>query len=408
MSDYQQMSHEQLYDMLMATDPGAVRATADLWRGQAEKLQDFAAKLMRDANGLRHSWQGEAAEGFFAAVERINQKVLKLAQDAATGSAAMTGAAEALETARSRMQALGKPSALEKLAAKYAQEAGLALTSISPVNAIAGTVVEKMVQAHLQAEHAEAVGIVAQLDAAYRDAARKLDVEKRDVYEPGEPSSSTHRTTPGSRTGVGRLGAAGYGDGSGDYAGQTAGYGRVGGAGSGYGAAGWRPGGSGDPGSGWGASGGGLDSGLAGFDPPGAGSGVLDRPGTGVGGGPLPGAGGSGSGVGGVVGGVPVGGFGGAGGLGGRAGGVDGRAGAGGVRPGNGGVVPGGGAVGRSGAAGAGRPGGGGAGGMGPMMGHGGAPGNEQERERGKRPAWLVEDEDVWAVKKPVVPPVIE
>ncbi|MCX9192628.1 hypothetical protein C3Y87_14645 [Carbonactinospora thermoautotrophica] len=407
MSDYQQMSHEQLYDMLMATDPGAVRATADLWKDQEGKLRGFAADLTRDANGLRHSWQGEAADQFFAAVERINQKVLKLAQDAATGSAAMRGAAEALETARSRMQALGKPSALEKLAAKYAQEAGLALTSMSPVNAIAGTVVEKMVQAHLQAEHAEAVGIVAQLDAAYRDAARKLDVEKRDVYEPGEPSSSTHRTTPGSRTGVGRLGAAGYGGGSGDYAGHTAGYGRVGGAGSGYDAGGWRPGGSGDPGSGWGASGGGLDSGLAGFDPPGAGSGGGSLPGSGAGG-SLPGGGGSGSGIGGVVGGVPVGGFGGAGGFGGRAGGVDGRAGAGGVRPGNGGVVPGGGAVGRSGAAGAGRPGAAGAGGMGGMMGHGGAPGNEQERERGKRPAWLVEDEDVWAVKKPVVPPVIE
>ncbi|WP_269148582.1 hypothetical protein [Carbonactinospora thermoautotrophica] len=44
---------------------------------------------------------------------------------------------------------------------------------------------------------------------------------------------------------------------------------------------------------------------------------------------------------------------------------------------------------------------------MGAHGAHGGA-GGEQERERSRRPSYLVEDEDTWAVKKPTVPPVIE
>ncbi len=227
MSDYRQMSHEQLYDMLMATDPHSVRATADLWKSQADKLQDFAADLMREANGLRHSWQGEAADQFFAAVERINQKVLNLARDAAGGSAAMTGAAEALEKALKRMEALGKPSTLEELAAKYAQEAGMAgmvLGGNNPLIAIAGTAVEKMARSHLEAERNEAVGIVAQLDAAYRDAANKLPIGSRDVYEAGGPSpSSTSQTGTGGRTRVSGPGTAGYGSGTGGYAGSPPG-----------------------------------------------------------------------------------------------------------------------------------------------------------------------------------------
>ncbi|KWX10701.1 collagen alpha 1(II) chain precursor, partial [Carbonactinospora thermoautotrophica] len=31
-----------------------------------------------------------------------------------------------------------------------------------------------------------------------------------------------------------------------------------------------------------------------------------------------------------------------------------------------------------------------------------------QERERSKRPSYLVEDEETWRNKRPVVPPVIE
>ncbi|KWW98125.1 hypothetical protein TH66_22995 [Carbonactinospora thermoautotrophica] len=424
MSEFASRSHDELYAMIKDADPGTLREAERRWRAVADRLQNLAADLRSQAAGLQHSWSGQAADQFQGVAAQVAERTRSLGEKAATVSTAMRTAGDALETAKARMPE--PPSDWErslvsagKMADKYGFVGGVAGFLGGK---LAGEAAEAK-QAEFEQKRREAVQVMEQLDAAY--AASCVHLAEAGRYEDGAPAQPAE--PPGGTTGGG----------SGTAGGGVSAYRSGGGAGGGgY--------------SGYGTSGGGsrvsatptvqgTDSGIIGGVPIGSdlsSVGTLPGIGTTMPGGGLSGTGGlPGGGLGGVLFPMPGGPLGGGAWDGGR---MPGRTGGGyggqgfrsgpfgdgvdGGRLGGGGRMPGASTGGR-GLAGVGddgiiggRPGSrNGAGGVGNGMpdgpdglGRGGGHGSdEEERERGKRPSWLVEDAETWANKKSVVPPVI-
>ncbi|WP_067069039.1 WXG100 family type VII secretion target [Carbonactinospora thermoautotrophica] len=432
MSKYESMDHDQLWKLVENADPSALHGAGEHWQRVAADLRHQIGALQAEVRALQASgaWQGQAAEQFGQAVDYIVKSTTTLANDAETAGRALSSAGDALAKAKQ----MPPPPPEWKVAAAKALKygAGAALPPAPGVNVIGGIVGRVIGERELQEmerDRQEAIRLVAAADAAYREAALTLDPESRisdegpDIEDWKGPDDGGPRTSVEGRGGAGFPGVSGGSGGGGVH-----GYGGGGGV-HGYGAGDGGLGGRVPAGGGALPGGGPLGSELEGVNPPqglpgqSPGGWQPTSPGSGVSGGgvppvgvlpPMSGGAGRGSGLGGGrVGGGGAGiSRGGAGGVvPGGAGGSGGVGGAGRV-PGGGGAVPGSGISGGRPAgtgAGGGRPTG--AGGPAGMMGahgaHGGA-GGEQERERSRRPSYLVEDEDTWAVKKPTVPPVIE
>ncbi|MCX9192870.1 hypothetical protein C3Y87_15890 [Carbonactinospora thermoautotrophica] len=424
MSKYESLDHDQLWKLVENADPGALHGAGDHWQRVAADLREQIGVLQAEVRALQASgaWQGQAADQFSQVVDHIVKSTHKVAEDAETASRALSSAGDALAQAK-RMP---PPPPEWKVAAAKALKygAGILVPPVPGMNIVGGIVGHQIGERELQEmerDRQEAIRLIAAADAEYRQAARQLDPTAEvdwggpDVEEWKDPGETWSRGSVPGHPGSGYPGVSSPGGGGG-----VAGYGGGGGV-HGYG--------GGDGGLGGRVPTGGgvvpdrLGSELEGVNPPpgqglpGQSPGGWQPPGPGVSGGGVPPVGvlppvgvGGGAGRGSGLGGGRVGGGGAGGVVPGGAGGSVGAGGAGWV-PGGGGAVPGSGISG-------GRPTGAGTGGVrggtaGPMsmMGVPGAPGaagGEQERERGRRPSYLVEDEEAWAVKKPTVPPVIE
>src|SRR5690554_4377483 len=78
---YAGLSHHDLYYQLRAGDPGQVENLASAWRSLAVSVDELAADLDRDLDGLRSSWTGSASDEFDHRVRLVSGFARELSEE---------------------------------------------------------------------------------------------------------------------------------------------------------------------------------------------------------------------------------------------------------------------------------------------------------------------------------------
>jgi uncharacterized protein YukE len=104
-TDFSRYSHQQLYAMLFASDPGTVSGAAQVWGDTAAALYDQAGRLEGQLKSFQHLWQGDAADQYREMITDLAAGIRKVGDTMVAVRDLDYGAGDALTKARREMPA---------------------------------------------------------------------------------------------------------------------------------------------------------------------------------------------------------------------------------------------------------------------------------------------------------------
>jgi uncharacterized protein YukE len=172
MADYASMSYQQLHDLVMGTDPAAVRAAADHWGTVSQSLTGLSNQLTANRLSLLESqgWSGKAAQAFYTYMDSLLREVDQVGQGATQAHTALSTLADHISTARTAMGNVpppATPNTLEQHSVLFS-EYGVTPSQVETENA-----------------RRAALAIVTKLAGGYDDAALVLDATHAELPPTG-------------------------------------------------------------------------------------------------------------------------------------------------------------------------------------------------------------------------------
>ena len=101
---YQHVSHQQLYDGVMAGQPGQIDGVAAQWTALKGMLDGLSRELSGDLDKLANTWTGSASQEFQRRLTLVTDYADKLGEGMADVSRGLTLMAGELRTAREQAE----------------------------------------------------------------------------------------------------------------------------------------------------------------------------------------------------------------------------------------------------------------------------------------------------------------
>ncbi len=196
-------SHQDLYNMLFASDPSSVREAAAAWQSTGRMLADQAQQLKHRLVNFSQMWQGAAAEEYKSMITDLANGLDKVGTGALAMNDLMSQSAEAVEKARAAMPPPQQVPDLDPQVMAAATAAPPAEIVANPAASAQFTANQQQAQQAVQAHQG-------QLAAASASQAQAVQVMQSLATEYG----STEDSVPASPESVG-TGPTGVPDGSG-------------------------------------------------------------------------------------------------------------------------------------------------------------------------------------------------
>src|SRR5690606_2711975 len=184
---YAGLSHHDLYYQLRAGDPGQVENLASAWRSLAVSVDELAADLDRDLEGLRSSWTGSASDEFGHRVGLVSEFARELAEEFTRTQRSLSLMAGPLRSAQARAEHPDEADDHDKLFK------GAAMGAIAgPGGALIGGLIgHQQDKEEKQRAHQRMIRLVAELASEYDLAAAPIEA----------PVTATPAELPGSSGG---------------------------------------------------------------------------------------------------------------------------------------------------------------------------------------------------------------
>ncbi|MEU4165249.1 WXG100 family type VII secretion target, partial [Actinoplanes sp. NPDC026670] len=103
-SRYQPVSHQELYDAVMAGQPGQIDGVAAQWTSLKGMLDGLSRELSGDLDKLANTWTGSASQEFQRRLTLVTDYADKLGEGMADVSRGLTLMAGELRTARKQAE----------------------------------------------------------------------------------------------------------------------------------------------------------------------------------------------------------------------------------------------------------------------------------------------------------------
>ncbi|MEO6703141.1 MAG: WXG100 family type VII secretion target, partial [Jatrophihabitantaceae bacterium] len=102
-TDFNSHSHQELYQMLYASDPASIREAAAAWQSTGRMLADQAQQLKHRLVSFSQMWQGAAADEYQVMITDLANGLDKVGTGALAMNDLMASSAESLDKARAAM-----------------------------------------------------------------------------------------------------------------------------------------------------------------------------------------------------------------------------------------------------------------------------------------------------------------
>ncbi|MGK5518786.1 WXG100 family type VII secretion target [Micromonospora sp. URMC 107] len=198
---YQHVSHQQLYDSVMAGQPGQIDGVAAQWTALKGMLDGLSRELSGDLDKLANTWTGSASQEFQRRLTLVTEYADKLGEGMADVSRGLTLMAGELRTAREQAESPAETDDHDQAVAGAAKGAVFGV----PGMVVGGLLGHQQDKAEQEKAHQRMVKVVAELAAGYDLSAygRLVAPPPPHPDTPGTTSgdsSTTPRSGPGART----------------------------------------------------------------------------------------------------------------------------------------------------------------------------------------------------------------
>ncbi|MEH1098090.1 WXG100 family type VII secretion target [Micromonospora sp. CPCC 205561] len=198
---YEPLSHQQLYDGVMAGQPGQVDGVAAQWTALKGMLDGLSRELSGDLDKLANTWTGSASQEFQRRLTLVTDYADKLGEGMADVSRGLTLMAADLRTAREQAESPEETDDHDKAAAGAVKGAMFGV----PGALVGGLLGHQQDKAEQEKAHQRMVKVVAELAAGYDLSAygRIVPPPSPDPDTPGatsRDSTTTPRRAPDSTT----------------------------------------------------------------------------------------------------------------------------------------------------------------------------------------------------------------
>jgi uncharacterized protein YukE len=168
---YQGLSHQQLYDMLMAGHPGDVENLAASWSSRRDDANNLATTLDADLTSLSQAWEGPAFDEFRRRVSAISTFATTLANEFDSVRSGLTLLSGPLREAQQQAESPAATDDHDSLVSGAAKGAA-AGSVLGPVGTVGGAVLggvfgHNQDEAEKQAAHQRMISLVAGLAVNY-------------------------------------------------------------------------------------------------------------------------------------------------------------------------------------------------------------------------------------------------
>ncbi|MBS2964980.1 PPE domain-containing protein, partial [Actinocrinis puniceicyclus] len=171
MTDYSNVSHQELYNYVQSGDPNAMSDTAQAWQSHATQLQEATQELQTNLTAIQSQWQGAAADTYFQHSQTVATKMQTHADNASNTSVAVTNTASALSWARGNMPS--PPSWAEQQAANIDSNAATGIVA-GLLTGGEANIISEIAKHDIAQRHQQAVSTMTQLASAYSSAQQQL------------------------------------------------------------------------------------------------------------------------------------------------------------------------------------------------------------------------------------------
>jgi uncharacterized protein YukE len=200
MTDYNAMSHQQLYSYVWSGSPSAVDGEATLNQAQGKAITDAANNLFTTLTKIQSSWSGAAADEFTQQTNAILNQMKDHAEAAQKIYTAMSHASSVLHWAQTYMPS--PPSEAEDAIADIDNN-GIVGTIFGIGTLGASALASEAAKKDIEAKKATAVHVMTALASAYTTVASELtdttfDVATTDPVPSGKGSTKSNDTNSGS------------------------------------------------------------------------------------------------------------------------------------------------------------------------------------------------------------------
>ncbi|MEH0970361.1 WXG100 family type VII secretion target [Micromonospora sp. CPCC 205546] len=184
---YQSVSHQQLYDGVMAGQPGQIDGVAAQWTALKGMLDGLSRELSGDLDKLANTWTGSASQEFQRRLTLVTDYADKLGEGMADVSRGLTLMAGELRTARAQAESPAETDDHDQAVSGAAKGAVFGV----PGMLVGGLLGHQQDKAEQEKAHQRMVNVVAELAAGY-----DLSAYGRIV-----PPPPPHPDTPGVNSG---------------------------------------------------------------------------------------------------------------------------------------------------------------------------------------------------------------
>ncbi|MEU8044859.1 WXG100 family type VII secretion target [Micromonospora echinofusca] len=198
---YQHVSHQQLYDGVMAGQPGQIDGVAAQWTALKGMLDGLSRELSGDLDKLANTWTGSASQEFQRRLTLVTDYADKLGEGMADVSRGLTLMAGELRTARAQAESPAETDDHDQALSGAAKGAVFGVPGI----VVGGLLGHQQDKAEQEKAHQRMVNVVAELAAGYDLSAygRLVAPPPPHPDTPGltsRDSSTTPRSGPGATT----------------------------------------------------------------------------------------------------------------------------------------------------------------------------------------------------------------
>jgi uncharacterized protein YukE len=191
MTDYNAMSHQQLYSYVWSGSPSAVDGEATLNQSQGKAITDAANNLFTTLTKIQSSWSGAAADEFTQQTNAILNQMKDHAEAAQKIYTAMSHASSVLQWAQTYMPS--PPSEAEDAIADIDDNS--VVGTIFGIGTLgASALASEAAKKDIEAKKATAVHVMTTLASAYTQAASELARTAIDVTTPDPVSGGKSST----------------------------------------------------------------------------------------------------------------------------------------------------------------------------------------------------------------------
>ncbi|KAB1141350.1 WXG100 family type VII secretion target [Micromonospora sp. DT46] len=188
---YQHVSHQQLYDAVMAGQPGQIDGVAAQWTALKGMLDGLSRELSGDLDKLANTWTGSASQEFQRRLTLVTDYADKLGEGMADVSRGLTLMSGELRTARTQAESPAETDDHDQALSGAAKGAVFGVPGI----VVGGLLGHQQDKAEQEKAHQRMVNVVAELAAGYDLSAYGRLVPPPPPH-PDTPGTTSRDSTP--------------------------------------------------------------------------------------------------------------------------------------------------------------------------------------------------------------------